>query len=217
MKILTLALFAPLCLTVAIPSARAGQAGDDEAPPTVAPLPVAHKAVVEEQPSNGITINPVLPFLELGGYRELQGSYERVVSQRVSLMATFAYGYGESKVERFSGSGVVETSLRSTAWGLRLHPHFYFVNPAPGGFYLAPFLSVMHAGAELDGATGSAFGWEGGGTLGWSWVAGAFNAKLGAGARYVSAVAEVQSGTSVARSGRQAVLPALDLQVGFVF
>jgi hypothetical protein len=48
-------------------------------------------------------------------------------------------------------------------------------------------------------------------------VAGAFNAKLGIGARFVSAVAEVQSATALARAGRQQVLPALDLQMGFVF
>ncbi len=218
MKILTLALLASLSLSLATP-ARADQAADGEAPAASAPLPipVARKAAAPEQPWNGITINPVLPFLAIGGYRELQGSYERVMSERISLMATFAYGYGESKVQRFSGAGIEEVSLRATAWGLRLHPHFYFVHPAPGGFYLAPFVSLMQAGAELDGNKGSAFGWEGGGTLGWSWVAGAFNAKLGIGARYVDARAEVQTSSGVAVSGRQQVLPALDLQIGFVF
>jgi len=161
---------------------------------------------VEPTAWNGLTINPV--EIALGRFNL---TYERVLNAHLSLAIDGAYMHSSTNL-------VSNDTLSMNAFAGGFSPHFYFLRPAPGGLYLAPFVRLAYVTGTAQRAVGDGFGYASGATIGWSWVVGAFNLKLGAGAAYWDVLARATDSSGRAgTAGFQGVLPSVDLSIGAVF
>jgi hypothetical protein len=120
---------------------------------------------------DAVHVNPLAALLPL-----YQADYERVLDPRLSLVV------GGFFAHLSSDNGVTVSAL-----GLTVQPHCYPFGRAPGGLYLAPFLSAGYVGLVDGGARTSAdvFGYEAGAPVGYSFTWDPVNIKLGVGAKYV--------------------------------
>jgi hypothetical protein len=157
----------------------------------------------EREPLNTITVSP----LSLIFNRELDLEYERAVSDDFSLFAGPSFIVGTTSSCNCSYSG----------WGATAGARF-FAGQAPSGVFFGVFGSVFSLSASLNGASGSAFAWEAGGMIGYTFIiARHFDLSLGLGAAYAQEQVTLSSGGSSVTVGSNGVIPALRLAVGVAF
>lgn len=144
-------------------------------------------------------------------FGELSLGYERVLSSRVSLEI-------DGAALAASGTNDQGGATELEAYFVGFRPHFYFVQNAPAGLYISPFVQAGR-GSFTDGAAGKVTGsiLSAGATMGYSLVLGGFNLKAGLGLEEMRVGLKVtdQDGT---RAGVGAGLGLTgDLSVGAVF
>ena len=150
----------------------------------------------------------VNPFSLLAG--ELNAGYERAVDGRTSIM--LAGRAGQMQGTDSAGEPFVMSTL-----GGEVQPHFYLARRAPHGPYFAPFVGAGSASIETAGVAYARSYVTVGSTVGWSWVWGRFNLKLGVGAdyEYGPRLLRDASGERVETIGTPTL--AGDLKMGFLF
>src|SRR6185312_15387554 len=102
---------------------------------------------------------------------------------------------------------------------LTVQPHFYFGQRSLEGAYVAPFVELVDVQvADSTGSSAAGAGIAVGATVGYSWLVGPANIKLGIGAQLASASAHgvSQDGATSTVTASGAGL-AMDLTAGFAF
>lgn len=156
-------------------------------------------------PSNGLHLQPVT-LLTAPGFWDLGFAYERVLLPTVSLGGAMHVGWGEKRPRP-------DDPLDAHAFGLQLLPTLYLQRTAPEGLYVAPGFAINHYWLEGQGGARDWTGYAGSMVVGWSFVHGPLNAKLGVGAAYQHRQIAV-SETTEEHTG---FAPTLDARLGFVF
>jgi hypothetical protein len=175
-----------------------------------AQAPSANLAAVtvdDPGPQDTITINPLWALVQVPNL-----AYERAIGRHASIMVAGLHA---------SLNGDSDGHMSNlTISELTFQPHFYFFGDrALEGLYLAPFIEVVDAStSDTAGNLATGTGVALGATVGWSWLLGPANIKLGVGGQVATASAhEVNAdGSSSAATGAGAGL-ALDLACGFAF
>jgi hypothetical protein len=167
---------------------------------------------------NVVSVNPLAL---ING--EISVQYERVFISHFSL--AFGVAFYDAAIDPFAsdlnGATVVGPSFT-------LQPRFYFIQEAPRGLYVSPFVRLDYLAASnvSDGAgdslSGSGVGYAVGGIVGWSWLFGnVFNLKGGLGLQYENAQLSIQGsnacGPVTVSVGGSGIAPAAELQLGLAF
>jgi hypothetical protein len=168
---------------------------------------LASSAQDDAGPQNTLTSNPLWDLL--GGANL---AYERAISRHASLMVAGLFFDGQT-----SNSDGSMTSI--TLGELTIQPHFYFGDRSLEGFYVAPYVSLVDvSGSDTSGGAATGAGVSIGATVGWSWLVGPANIKLGIGAGVASASASgVNADGTTSVASASGVGLAADLQTGFAF
>lgn len=155
---------------------------------------------------NGIYVNPFWLLL-----RGMGVGYEHRLGERSSLMIG---AVGIAPAFEVDGDKASVQALNVQA-----QPHYYFgKRGAMRGPYVAPFVGLGVARARVNDTTARGLSVSGGSTIGWSFMIGPANLKLGLGAMYSSSlgVGTDENGDAVTeRTGGFGV--AGDLKMGFQF
>jgi hypothetical protein len=163
-------------------------------------------AEADDGPKNSITINPLEELVGL-----INVSYERAVTPRASV-----------QIDLMGASAVVNDQGNQASAGFfsaTLQPHFYFGKRSLEGAYIAPYVQVAALDAsDSSGAGGTVSLVATGATVGWSWLAGPINFKLGMGPKVAmgSALAIDSKGNAERASGWGVGL-TMDLSMGVAF
>ena len=164
-------------------------------------------SVDDAGPQDSLTINPFLGLLLVPNL-----AYERAISRHVSLMVSAFYLDAH-------GTNSMGNTADATIAGFTVQPHFYFGKRALEGAYVAPFVELLDVSvADSGGNAAGGSGVEVGATVGYSWLLGPVNLKLGVGAQVSEGnLYSISSdGTSTQAKGVGAGL-AMDLAAGFAF
>ena len=104
-------------------------------------------------------------------------------------------------------------------WGVggEIRPYFYLLGRAPTGLYIAPLFRGAFARGEKGSASGSGFAWAAGGTIGWAWLLGPVDLRIGLGALYLDMQVTAKDGTDTLKLGSSGVAATGDLSIGFAF
>lgn len=158
-------------------------------------------------PQNTLTTNPLWDLLAVPNL-----AYERAIGRHSSIMVAGLYLAGHAT----NSSG--QTSSASLG-ELTVQPHFYFGQRALEGAYIAPFVELVDVSVDdSSGSSASGAGLAVGATVGYSWLVGPANIKVGIGAELASASAHgvSQDGSTSTVTASGAGL-AMDLTAGFAF
>jgi hypothetical protein len=158
-------------------------------------------------PQDSFTTNP---FWDLLGGANL--AYERAFGRHFSIMVAGLFLDAH-------GTNSDGNEANATIASLTVQPHFYFGKRSLEGAYIAPFVELLDVAVSDSG--GNAVGGSGvmvGATIGYSWLLGPVNLKLGVGAQVAEgSMYDISSdGTSAQAKGLGAGL-AMDLGMGFAF
>ncbi|MBW2733633.1 MAG: hypothetical protein JRH20_14690 [Deltaproteobacteria bacterium] len=133
-------------------------------------------------------------------------AYERVLTPHLSLQVGAEYINPWDNDEVWALSSELRVSL-------------YPFGRAPGGLYLSPLMrgGVVFGQSQTTADTANAFLWAGGGVVGWAWLWGPVDIRLGAGALYYDLEVDISNGTTTETVGVSGFTPTAELTFGIVF
>ncbi|HTJ46848.1 MAG TPA: hypothetical protein VL463_32315 [Kofleriaceae bacterium] len=168
---------------------------------------IGASADADDGPKNSITFNPLEELVGL-----INVSYERAVTPRASVQIDLMGA---------SASGTNDQGNQASVgfFSATVQPHFYFGKRSLEGAYIAPFLQVAALdAADSSGAGGTVSLVSSGATVGYSWLAGPVNIKLGAGPKVsMGSALAIDSKGNAERASGWGVGLTMDLSMGVAF